>query len=44
MFIGGNIRFMQEMIFFFTTSHGILDLIFLTRDQTHAPCIGNTES
>ena len=34
----------NSFVFFLAMLHGMQDLSSPTRDQTHAPCIGSTES
>ena len=33
-----------SLFFFWAMQHSLWDLRFLTRDHTHAPCIGRAES
>ena len=42
--ISFSIHFFKKKIFFLAVLHGTWDLISLTRDGTHAPCIGSTKS
>ena len=41
---GQNLNLFYLLLLLFAVLHGMWDLSSLTRDQTQAPCIGNTES